>query len=172
MEEKEIDLMNKIKKQVESQISDISENGVDEDNVDYLYRLVDIHKDISNEDYWKIKEGGKEMRYKYGNYGNDYSEENYGRRRRDSKGRYMERGTGSRYRGEEMLDEMYQNYGEYSENREEYGRGNYGAKGNTMKSLDYMLQSVVDFLEMLEKDATSEEEIELIKKYSRQIGEM
>ena len=50
--------------------------------------------------------------------------------------------------------------------------GNYSAKDDTMKSLEYMMQSVVQFIEMLEKDANSQEEIEIIKDYTRQISEM
>ena len=42
---------------VEEKITQIVNNeGVKRDNVDYLYKLVDIHKDLKNEEYWKIKE--------------------------------------------------------------------------------------------------------------------
>ena len=51
-------------------------------------------------------------------------------------------------------------------------RGNYGAKDDTMKSLEYMLESVVDFVEMLKKDTNSQEEMDLIRKYTREISEM
>ena len=84
----------------------------------------------------------------------------------------MARGYDSKYRGEEMIGEMQEHYGNYSESSEQYGRGNYGAKEDTIKSLDYMLQSLVDFVEMLKQDATSQEEINLIKKYTKQISEM
>ena len=99
----------------------------------------------------------------YGNYG----------RRRDSRGRYMERATSGRnYKGDEMLDEMHEHYQRYSDGREEMTMGNYGAHSGTMKSLEYMLESVVDFIEMLKKDASSQEEVELIQKYTREISEM
>ena len=106
-----------------------------------------------------------------GNY-NESSMGNYGRRSRDSRGRYMARGYDAKYRGDEMLNEMHEHYGEYSESREQYGRGNYGAKEDTMQSLEYMLQSMVDFVEMLKKDANSQEELNLIKKYTKEISEM
>ena len=76
------------------------------------------------------------------------------------------------YRGQRVLDEMYNGYRNYSDGREEYNRGNYGAKGETMKSLEYMLESVTDFIEMLQHDAGSQEEIDMIKKYTRRISEM
>lgn len=121
----------------------------------------------------------------YRNYGNEYGDESYshydedeqyGRRGvpgsgRGRRRRYMERGRDRRY-GEQKIDEMYGAYQDYSEGKEEYNRGNYGAKGGTMKSLDYMLKSVVQFIEMLKEDASSQEEIDMIKHYSRKIAEM
>lgn len=42
---------------VESKISElVNTEGVKRENVDYLYKLVDIHKDLKNEEYWKVKE--------------------------------------------------------------------------------------------------------------------
>ena len=171
-QEQNIKLNEKVKNKVEDKIKQIIDVGIQLDNVDYLYKLIDIHKDIENEEYWKFKKEGIKMRYNT-NYGrDDYDREeygNYGRRGRDSRGRYMARGN---YRGEEMIDDMREMYGDYSESREEYDRGNYGAKEDTMKSLDYMLKSVVQFMQMLESDASSEEEVQLIKKYARKISEM
>ena len=136
-QEQNIKLNEKVKNKVEDKIKQIIDVGIQLDNVDYLYKLIDIHKDIENEDYWKVKKEGIVMRYNT-NYGrDDYDREeygNYGRRGRDSRGRYMARGN---YRGEEMIDDMREMYGDYSESREEYDRGNYGAKEDTMKSLDY-----------------------------------
>jgi hypothetical protein len=168
--------MNKeLKEMVEKGIDNLIENGLQVENLDSLSKLVDIHKDLENEEYWKEKKEVMEMKYRgYGNeYGNDYSRESYGRRMRDSRGRFRESGNmGRRYRGEETMDEMYGAYREYSEGREQMNMGNYSAKGNTMKSLEYMLQSVVEFIEMLKKDANSQEEVELIQEYTRHISEM
>ena len=105
-------------------------------------------------------------RGEYGNYGN----EGYGARRRDSRGRYMARGR--TYRGDEPMEEMYEKYQEYSEGREQYNRGNYGAKEGAMKSLEYMLESAVDFFEMLKQEASSQEEVQMIKHYAKKISEM
>lgn len=166
--------MQKLKEEIKKTIDGIVEEGIQSENLDALYKLVDIHKDIANEEYWETKKGVMEMRYNYGreNYGRD-NYGTYGRRMRDSRGRYMDYGTmGRRYRGEDMMDEMHEHYRNYSDGRESMNMGNYGAKENTMKSLEYMLQSVVDFIEMLKKDANSPEEIELIREYSRHISEM
>ena len=166
-ETKKDNIQHKIKEQTEKKINDILTQGVQAGNIDMLYKLVDIHKDIANEEYWKNKEEVMEMNYR--EYGN-YDMESYGRRQRDSRGRYMERGrrnSGNMYRGHEMLDEMQEHYGNYSENRDTYGN-----KQGTIKSLEYMLESVVDFVEMLKEDATSQEEMQIIKKYTKEISEM
>ena len=169
MEEEKKETMHKICEQVEELIGKISEEGIQADNVELLGELVDIHKDIANEKYWDVKKEGIKMRYREGSYGNEYG--NYGRRGRDSRGRYTRGGRGN-YRGEEMIEEMQEHFGRYSEGREEMNMGNYGAEPHVMKSLDYMLQSVVEFVEMLKEEADSEEEMKLIKKYTRKISEM
>lgn len=163
--------MDKVKKQVEQKIDEIMEEGIRMDNLEALGELVDIHKDIANEEYWDKKKEVMDMNYRgeYNNYGND----GYNARRRDSRGRYMERGRGSgNYRGHEPMEEMYEAYQEYSEGREQYNRGNYGAKEDTMKSLEYMLEAGVDFFKKLKQDAGSAEELDMIKHYAHKISEM
>lgn len=144
---------DKVKELVEKGINKTIEDGIQTSNLDTLGKLVDIYKDIANVEHWK-KEEENDMRYdrRYRDYTREpYSREPYGRRRRDSRGRYM---------GDEMINDMHEAYRDYSDGREE------------MKSLEYMMQSVVQFIEMLEKDAKSQEEIEIIKDYTRQISEM
>ena len=174
MEEKDKSMKEKVNEQVEEKINSLLKDGIKQANVDYLYKLVDIHKDLANEEYWEKKE---DSNMRYGNYGRreeymDGGQTRYGRRSRDSRGRYREDGRHGGYRGHDMIDEMHEHYGAYSEGREEYSRGNYGAKEDTMKSLEYMLESVVDFVEMLKEDASSQEEINLIKHYTKKISEM
>lgn len=169
MEEKNI--IEKVKKETEKVIEQILNQGIEENNLDVLYKLVDIHKDIANEEYWQKKKEETDMRYR--GYSGNYGEDSYGRRgvKGTGRGRYRG-GRGSGRYGEEMMDDMYQNYEAYAEGREQYGRGNYGAKEDTMMSLEYMLESMVDFVEMLKQDASSQEEVNLIKKYTKQISEM
>lgn len=173
-EEKEKTMQEKLCKQVEEKIEHVLSQGIRPENIDTLYKLVDIHKDLANEYYWQVKKEDIYMRYK------NYSEGpmgNYGRRMRDSRGRFMEgsygaRGYDRRYRGEEVLGDMYEGYQAYSESSEQFGRGNYGAKQESMESLNTMLESVVDFMAMLKKDANSQEELDLIKRYSKTISDM
>jgi len=163
---------DELKKQIKDHISKILEDGISENNLKMLGDLIDIHKDVANEEYWQEKEDYMRTRYRndgrYNDYGPDYRG-GYGARSRDGRGRYMSRGN---YRGEEMLDEMVEYYREYLECLEDMARGNYGAEDGTMKSLDNMLKSATEFIEMLKKDASSEEEMDLIRKYTKKMSEM
>ena len=112
------------------------------------------------------------------NYGEEYGE--YGRRGvpGTGRGRYRENygrrgvpGTGRRYRGEEMMDDMYEAYQAYSDGRDMYN-DSYGAKQETMESFKYMLKSFKDFFKHLQKEADSQEETELLKKTAKEISEM
>lgn len=114
------------------------------------------------------------MRYN-GGYNAGYGE--YGARGRG--GRYSEYGRrgvpGSgrgRYRGYDYLEDMNEQYGNYSEGKESYRRGNYGAGEDSIKSLDYMLKAVHQFMKMLKEDADNQEEVELIQEYSRKISDL
>lgn len=175
-------LTGQIKELIEKKLKQLLETDIQASNVDYFSKLVDMHKDIENENYWNIKKEVMQMRYNgysEGGYSDGGYSEGYGAygrrgvpgsgRGRSRRGRYREGG----YSGpEEMMEKMQEHYGAYSESSEAFGRGNYGAKEDTLKSLDYMLKSVCQFMEMLEEEASSEEEVQLIKKYARKIGEM
>lgn len=57
MEEKEKPMQETVLDKVENKITElINTEGLKRDNVEYLYKLVDIHKDLKNENYWKVKE--------------------------------------------------------------------------------------------------------------------
>lgn len=171
-EKKEKSVAEKVQEQTEKKIGEIVTQGIQATNVDMLYKLIDIHKDLANEDYWEKKKEVMEMNYRgysEGGYSEvGYGEGGYGRRgvpgSGRGRGRYSARGN---YRGHEMLEEMQEHYGNYSEGKEMYGN-----KQATMKSLEFMLESVADFIEMLKEDAGSQEEVKLIKKYTKEISEM
>lgn len=167
---------DKIKEETEKFLRTSLSNGIQPANIDSLFKAVDMYKDAVTIEKSENDKEESDMRYRaYGrdSYGEGYNEgSSYGRRARDSRGRYMARGYDAKYRGEEMMDDMYQNYQDYTYGREQYGRGNYGAKEDTVKSLEFMMESVVCFIEMLQKEVGSQEEHEVIKKYLKQIKEM
>lgn len=164
-EETKEDVLIKTKSEVERIIKQITEEGLQTANVELLYKLIDIHKDIENEKYWKKKE--ENMMYRdYDNYS--------GGRSRDSRGRYMDSygrrgvpGTGrGRYRGYDYIDEMGEHYGNYSE-----GRDTYGNDHETEKSFDKMLQSLEDFTYLIMQEADSPDKVEKVKRTARKISE-
>ena len=97
-----------------------------------------------------------------------------GGRSRDSRGRYMDSygrrgvpGTGrGRYRGYDMIEEMGEHYGNYSE-----GRDTYGNDHETEKSFDKMLQSLEDFTYLIMQEADSPDKVEKVKRTARKISE-
>ena len=175
-EKKETKVLDKLKEETDKSMKRVLEQGVQTNNVDFLYKMIDIKKDIA-----EIEKEEQEMMY--GNYGRgsygEYSEGgNYsGGRRRDSRGRYMEGdsygrrgvpGSGrGRYRGEEMMDEMAYHYGNYNEGREQYG-----ADEETMKSFKYMLKSFKDYYKHLKQEASSQQEVKMLEDVAREISEM
>lgn len=169
-EKKETKILDKLKEETDKSMKRVLEQGVQTNNVDFLYKMIDIKKDIA-----EIEKEEQEMMY--GNYGR-YDDMSYsGGRRRDSRGRYMEGssygrrgvpGTGrGRYRGEEMMDEMAYHYGNYNEGREQYG-----ADEETMKSFKYMLKSFKDYYKHLKDEASSQQEVKMLEDVAREISEM
>ncbi len=55
IEQAEKTLTEKVKELVETKIEKLMETGIQVGNIDYFTKLVDIHKDIENEEYWKVK---------------------------------------------------------------------------------------------------------------------
>jgi len=159
-----------LKNAAEDKIKDLleeSQGQITGSNYEALGALIDIHKDIANEEYWcyRMEEGENSMYGNYGrggnygeygrsdygrgNYGRDsYGRDEYGARRRDSRGRY---------RGHDYLDEMYEDYGRYME-----GRERYGASEETSKSYHYMIKALEDFIKVLEEEADSQEQKEML----------
>jgi hypothetical protein len=134
-----------IMEEIEKQIKHIAEEGININNLENLCKLAKT-KNLLKE--------CESMRYRYGEY-NDYGRRGYDRK----------------YRGNDYLNEMGDSYERYSDYRESYNRG-YGAKEDTIRPLEHMLEAVVDFVKMLKEDAGSQEEVELIRKYTRKISEM
>lgn len=170
--EKEDLKTDKVKCEVEKLINCLVEEELQVDDVDLLGKLIDIHKDLANEDYWKIKEEVKYMRY---NDYNDYGRRGVpgtGRRRYNDYGRRGVKGTGrGRYRGEDSMEEMQEHYGNYSDASEEMYRGNYGAEGEMVKSVEGIMKNITEIVEEL-SEADSPEVMRIIKKYSKKINEM
>ena len=171
----EKNVIDKVTEEIDKSIKRIMEQGVQTNNIDFLYKMIDVKKDIA-----EIEKEEQEMMYgNYGNYDNygEYDRSYGGGRRRDSRGRYMEgdsygrrgvKGTGrGRYRGEEMMEDIMYHYGNYNEGREQYG-----ADEETMKSFKYMLKSFKDYYKHLKDEASSQQEVQMLEDVAREISEM
>ena len=114
-------------------INRIMKEGIATTNLDNLYKLSKI-KHMAKED----------ENMNYGNYGN-YGGRNVGY---DSYGNYGRRGYDMKYRGDESIDRMANEYGRYMESRSRYGAGE-----ETDKSFHYMVKALEDFIKVLEEEA-------------------
>ncbi len=182
-EKKDKEILEKLKEETDKSMKRVLEQGVQTNNVDFLYKMIDIKKDIAEiekeEEDMMYRAGGsyREGGSGRGSYG-EYGEGSYGRRGvpGSGRGRYSEggsygrrgvKGTGrGRYRGEEMMDEMAYHYGNYSES------GQYGAEGESMEALSNLMESAYEYFKELKENANSPEEIKMMEHYFKKMGEM
>lgn len=150
--------MKELIEKTEEYISKAGKQNLDASDIDYLGKVVDIYKDLKEVE--NMNDYGRE------NYGR-YSE--YGREVNDSYGR---RGVDSRYRASKYMDSMGDSYRNYEDARNEYNAGNYGAKEDGLKELEYMMHAAVKFIKMIKEEATSPEEQQIVKKHITKLSEM
>jgi hypothetical protein len=133
-------MVDKLKETTKKSIEKILDEGLNTNNLEHLYKLIDIYKDAKEVENMNYGEYGRRTGYdsygrgnygEYGNYGN------YGRRGYDMK-----------YRGEDELDRMHGEYGRYMETRNRYGAGE-----ETDKSFHYMVKALEDFIMVLKEEA-------------------
>lgn len=107
----------------------------------------------------------------YGNYG-----------RRGGRGRYSEggysvgRGSGRRsYRGdsaEDRMEEMKEQYMDYSEGREQYNRGNsYNGEEQMIRATEEIMKNITEIVEEL-AESENPQVMQIIQKHTRKIMEM
>lgn len=58
----EVSMLDRVRNAIEKPIDLILKSGVSSNNLDYLYKLIDVYKDVENIEYWNAKE--EHMRYK------------------------------------------------------------------------------------------------------------
>lgn len=152
---------NKVIEKMTESINKILDEGLNTSNVELLYKLVDIYKDVKEVKGMNYGEYGNYSgrragydaygRGNYGNYGEgsymEYGRGNYGRQGRDMK-----------YRGDDELDRMYGEYGRYQESRNRYGNGE-----ETDKSFHYMVKALEDFIKVLYEEAESPQQKQELK---------
>ena len=169
-EEEEVKYTDKIKELVCKELERFSDTTeLNGEELDVLYKLIDIDKDLENIDYWNVKK--EVMKMRYNDYG-DYSESgygNYGRRGVPGTGRGRYRGYSE---GEEMLENMKESYGAYSESRNAYSRGNYNAGQDSMDALEDTMRLFTEFAQKMIQEVDSPEAKQIIRKHLRKISQM
>lgn len=135
-------VLDKLCDNVESELSAIVDRGLNANNIDSAYKLVDIYKNIK-----KIDE--------IGGYSGAY-------RKRDSMGRYT-RDDGHSY-GHDG------NYSRYMDSKREYREnGSSYAKEHVMKTLSDYMDGFTHEIEELIRDADSPEERQAIQRYLNKV---
>lgn len=144
-------MQEKLQKKSEESINKILEEGITTNNLDHLYKLVDIYKDakeVESMNYGNY--GARRPGYdSYGEYGRGSYGENYG-----EYGNYGRRGRDMKYRGDDSLDRMSGEYGRYMESRSRYGAGSQESD----RSFHYMVKALEDFIMVLKEEAESPEQ--------------
>ena len=140
----------KLEKKTEESIKKILDEGITTNNLEHLYKLVDIYKDakeVENMNYGNY--GGRNVGYdtygrgSYGEY-NGYS--NYGARGRDM-----------RYRGDDYMDRISNEYGRYMESRERYGAGE-----ESDKAFHFMTKALGEYLDFLHEEADTPQKKQML----------
>lgn len=152
--------IEKIKINIEKKLEELSNLSLQSETIDKLSKLIDIHKDIKNEEFWEKEEDNMRNYGEYGNYEGSYGRRGVagtGRGRYRAGDNYGRRGVDSKYRGEEIMDNMYRNYQDYSDEKEMYGADN-----KTMESFKYMVKSFKDYYKHLKENASSQEEVQIL----------
>ncbi len=151
--------MDKTIENFENYIKKNGEQDVDSIDVDRLFKIVDIFKDL------------KEVE-KMNNYGNEYNRGYREYNEYNGYDEYNRRGVDSKYKASKYMDSMKGNYEAYEEDRNEYNRGNYGVKEDGLHDLESMLHSNHKLLKYIKETATSPEEKEIVRKYFQKFSEL
>lgn len=165
--------MEKLLENVQKELKQIEEQGINTSNIEILSKLVDVEKDIY-EIMEKKEEGGKAMMYgEYstrGGRGGRYSERGYGANYNNSG-----YGRGGNYRGND--DRMYQHLDRIMEGADEYqyGRNRYmdgGTEDRMQEGLEKLMYAICVFVESMVDFAETPEEKEIIRRHIHKIKGM
>lgn len=143
---------DKVIEKVDEQIKNIVNGEINQNNLDSLYKLSKIKHMAKEDKNMYGNYGGRRPGYDtYGNYGN-YG--NYGEYGRDN---YGARGRDMRYRGDDYMDRMSNEYGRYMESRERYGAGE-----ETEKAFHFMTKALGEYLDFLHEEADTPQKKQML----------
>ena len=161
--------MRKLFENVNKEIDCIEEQGINSNNIDNLFKLVDIAKDLIELDE-KTDEEGNIMRYNRGRYNDNYPyRDNYRGERDDYRnGRNFGRMYDERYghideRFYDRLDRITEALEDYM-----YGKDRYRDNGGTdrmKEGLDKVMYGICTLVETIMDFSETPEEKEIVRKH-------
>ena len=147
----------KLEKKTEESIKKILDEGITTNNLEHLYKLTKINHIAKEEENMNYGNYGAPGHGSYGEYNRGYCNyENYGNN-------YGRRGYDMKYRGEDRLERMHDEYGRYMESRERYGAGS-----ETDKSFHYMVEAYKDFTKVLFEEAETPQQKQMLREAIQQ----
>ena len=147
----------KLEKKTEESIKKILDEGITTNNLEHLYKLTKINHIAKEEENMNYGNYGAPGHGSYGEYNRGYGNyENYGNN-------YGRRGYDMKYRGEDRLERMHDEYGRYMESRERYGAGS-----ETDKSFHYMVEAYKDFTKVLFEEAETPQQKQMLREAIQQ----
>ena len=146
--------------ETEKSLKELLDEGITTNNLDYIYKLTKI-KHMNKED---INMNYGNYMGNYGNYGRgNYGDGSYGEYGRGSYGRehygneYGRRGYDAKYRGDDYMDRMSNEYGRYMETRERYGAGE-----ESDKAFHFMAKALGEYLDFLHEEADTPQKKQML----------
>ena len=148
-------MIEKLKEKTEESINNILNEGITTNNLEHLYKLTKINHLAKEEE---------NMNYgNYGNYGarrpgyDSYGRDNYGEYGNYGRVNYGARGRDMRYRGDDYMDRMSNEYGRYMESRERYGTGE-----ESDKAFHFMTKALGEYLDFLHEEADTPQKKQML----------
>lgn len=145
-------MQEKLEKTTKESINKILDEGITTNNLDYLYKLVDIYKDSKEVENMNYGNYGA-RRPGYDSYGDNYGRY-YGEYGRDSYGR---RGYDMKYRGDDYTDRMSEEYHRYMDSRERYGAGE-----ESDKAFHFMTKALGEYVDFLHEEADTPQKKQML----------
>ena len=144
---------SKLLKMAEEAIERTVKDGLTTNNLDVVYKLAKIkHMEKEDESMNYGNYSGRRPGYDtYGEYNNYGNYGNYGR------GSYEARGRDMRYRGDDYMDRMSNEYGRYMESRERYGAGE-----ESDKAFHFMTKALGEYLDFLHEEADTPQKKQML----------
>jgi hypothetical protein len=139
----------KLIQKVDEKIKHILDEDINTNNLEHLYKLTKIkHMAKEDKEMYGNYSGRGPSRGAYGEYGN------YGEYGRDSYGR---RGYDTKYRGDDYMNKMRNEYGRYMESRERYGAGE-----ETQKAFHFMAKALGEYIDFLFEEAETPQQHQML----------